>query len=74
MSERLTGIVKFFSETKGYGFIAPDGGAADVFVHISKVEESGLDKLNENQKVSFETQPSRKPGKGPEAFNLKAEG
>jgi len=49
-----TGTVKFFNATKGFGFIQPDDGSKDVFVHISAVERAGLPGLNENQKVSFE--------------------
>ena len=49
-----TGTVKFFNTTKGFGFIAPDGGGKDVFVHISAVERSGMAGLNEGQKVSFD--------------------
>ena len=49
-----TGIVKWFNATKGYGFIAPDDGGKDVFVHISAVERAGLKSLADNQKVSFE--------------------
>jgi CspA family cold shock protein len=55
-----TGTVKFFNEQKGYGFIAPDGGGNDAFVHISAVENSGLRTLRENQRVSFELQEDRR--------------
>ena len=55
-----TGTVKFFNESKGYGFIAPDGGGQDAFVHISAVENSGLRTLRENQRVSYELQEDRR--------------
>lgn len=48
------GTVKWFNPTKGYGFIAPDNGDKDVFVHISAVEKAGLNHLNEGQKISYE--------------------
>ena len=54
-----TGTVKWFNSTKGFGFIAPDGGGQDVFVHISAVEKAGLTGLKDNQKVSFELQAGR---------------
>ncbi|EBA15684.1 cold shock family protein [Roseobacter sp. SK209-2-6] len=54
-----TGTVKWFNTTKGYGFIAPEDGGKDVFVHISAVERSGLTGLADNQKVSYELQPGR---------------
>ena len=54
-----TGTVKWFNTTKGYGFIAPDDGGNDVFVHISAVEQSGLTGLADNQKVGFEMQEGR---------------
>ncbi|MFO0500091.1 MAG: cold-shock protein [Pseudomonadota bacterium] len=53
-NERLTGTVKWFNTTKGFGFIQPDGQDKDVFVHISSVQKSGLQGLNDNQRVSFE--------------------
>ncbi len=64
-----TGIVKFFNIDKGFGFIKPDNGGADIFVHISAVQASGLTGLEENQSVSFDTEPDRR-GKGPKAVNL----
>ncbi|MFC6687213.1 cold-shock protein [Jhaorihella thermophila] len=53
------GTVKWFNTTKGYGFIAPEGGSRDVFVHISEVERSGLTGLADNQKVTFDIQSGR---------------
>ena len=64
------GTVKFFNETKGYGFIQPDGGGQDAFVHISAVERSGMQTLRENQRVSYDLQEDRR-GKM-SAVNLKA--
>ncbi len=58
-----TGKVKWFNDQKGYGFIAPDDGTKDVFVHISAVERAGLRSLQENQAVSFELQTDRRTGK-----------
>ncbi|MEQ1753272.1 MAG: cold-shock protein [Micropepsaceae bacterium] len=54
-----TGVVKFFNTSKGFGFIAPDGGGKDVFVHITALQRSGIQNLDEGQKVSFETAPGR---------------
>lgn len=51
-----TGTVKWFNPTKGYGFIQPDDGSKDVFVHISAVERSGIGNLNEGQKVTYDVQ------------------
>lgn len=65
-----TGTVKFFNSTKGFGFIQPDDGSKDVFVHISAVETAGLGTLSENQKVSFDVQKGNN-GKS-SAINLKA--
>lgn len=65
-----TGTVKWFNETKGYGFITPDQGGSDIFVHISAVERSGLRGLNEGQKISYDLEPDRKTGKNA-AVNLK---
>ncbi|MCX7347039.1 MAG: cold-shock protein [Alphaproteobacteria bacterium] len=58
-----TGTVKWFNSQKGFGFIAPDGGGPDVFVHISAVERAGLSSLNDGQKVSFEIVKDPKKGK-----------
>lgn len=63
------GTVKFFDTTKGFGFITPEDGSKDVFVHISAVQQSGLTGLNDGQSVEFEIQPDRK---GPKAVNLVA--
>jgi CspA family cold shock protein len=67
----MKGTVKWFNGQKGYGFIAPDGGGRDVFVHISAVERAGLQSLNEGQKVSFEVIADRRTGKS-SADNLRA--
>ncbi len=58
-----TGIVKFFNSAKGFGFIQPDSGSQDVFVHISALERAGIHSLSEGQKVSFETEVDRRNGK-----------
>lgn len=66
-----TGTVKFFNTTKGFGFIQPDTGGADVFVHISAVERAGLRSLVEGQKVNFDVEQDRRSGKSA-ATNLSA--
>jgi cold shock protein len=66
-----TGTVKWFNATKGYGFIQPDDGGRDVFVHISAVERSGMTGLAEGQEVSYEVEADRRSGKE-SATNLKA--
>ena len=58
-----TGTVKWFNATKGFGFIQPDTGGKDVFVHISAVERAGMNGFNEGQKVSFELVTDRRTGK-----------
>lgn len=58
-----TGTVKFYNEQKGYGFIAPDNGGKDVFVHATALERAGIRGLHEGQKVSFDTQMDRRTGK-----------
>ena len=65
-----TGTVKWFNETKGYGFIQPDDGGRDVFVHISAVERAGLRGLNEGQKISYDIENDKRSGKE-SAANLK---
>ena len=64
-----TGVVKWYNNQKGYGFIQPDDGGKDVFVHVSAVERAGLRDLVEGQKVSFEIQTDRRTGKS-SASNL----
>ena len=66
---RATGTVKWFNESKGFGFIAPDDGGKDVFVHYSAIQGSGFRTLTEGQKVSFEVQQGPK---GPQAANVQA--
>ena len=66
-----TGTVKFFNATKGFGFITPDGGAKDVFVHVSALQRSGMQSLVDGQKVAFDIEHDRM-GKGPKAVNLRS--
>jgi len=64
-----TGTVKFFNAAKGFGFIAPDDGSKDIFVHVSAVEASGCPPLTDGMKVTFDTEPDAR-GKGPKAVNI----
>jgi CspA family cold shock protein len=66
---RQTGTVKFFNSSKGYGFITPQGGSKDVFVHVSALEQAGISHLADGQQVSFEIEPDRM-GKGPKAVRI----
>nr|WP_292887840.1 cold-shock protein [Nisaea sp.] len=67
MSQMPTGTVKFFKTDKGYGFITPEDGSRDVFVHVSAVQNSGLATISEGQKLNFEVQED---ARGPKAVNL----
>ena len=58
-----TGTVKFYNDQKGFGFIAPDNGGEDVFVHATALERAGMHSLSEGQKVSFDTEEDRRSGK-----------
>jgi CspA family cold shock protein len=69
--QQSTGTVKWFNDQKGFGFIQPDQGGADVFVHISAVERAGMRTLTEGQKISYDLQRDPKKGKD-SAANLKA--
>ena len=64
-----TGTVKWFNEEKGFGFIAPDGGGKDLFVHFSEIKGAGFKTLAENQRVEFEVTQGQK---GPQASNIRA--
>lgn len=66
---RQVGTVKFFNASKGYGFITPDDGGKDIFVHVTAVEQSGMPTLTDGQRISFEVEPDKR-GKGPKAVSL----
>jgi CspA family cold shock protein len=68
---RVNGTVKFFNHTRGFGFIEPEDGGKDIFVHASAVERAGMPPLNEGDKVSFEIEDDRR-GRGKQAANLQA--
>lgn len=68
---RQTGTIKFFNADRGFGFIAPDGGGKDVFVHITALERSGIQQVREGQKLSFELENDRR-GRGQQAVNIEA--
>ena len=70
---RQSGTVKFYNSQKGYGFIKPDDGGVDVFVHVTAVERSGIGVLTEGMRISFETEPDKR-GKGPKAVDLQQSG
>ena len=67
MSNKMTGLVKWFNESKGFGFITPDNGSKDVFVHFSAIQSGGFKTLNEGQKVEFTIEDGQK---GPSAANV----
>jgi cold shock protein len=66
---RISGTVKFFNAAKGFGFISPEDGSKDVFVHATAIEKAGLRTLNEGDKVTFEVEDDRK-GRGKQAAQL----
>ena len=68
---RQSGTIKFYNSQKGYGFIKPDDGGKDVFVHVTAVERAGINNLDEGVRISFETEPDKR-GKGPKAVNLQS--
>ena len=68
-STRVLGSVKFFNKEKGFGFITPDDGSKDVFVHVSAVQRAGMPHLNDGMKLSFATEDDER-GRGPQAVSL----
>ena len=67
-----SGTIKFFNGEKGYGFIKPDDGGRDIFVHITALEQAGLQSLDAGQRINFEIEPDKK-GKGPKAVQLQVQ-
>jgi len=67
--DRITGTVKFFNTTKGYGFVQPEDGSKDVFVHISALERAGIQGLNEGDKITFVLEDDRR-GRGKQAAQV----
>ena len=67
--DRITGTVKFFNTTKGYGFVSPEDGSKDVFVHVTALESAGIHGLNEGDKITFVLEDDRK-GKGKQAAQI----
>ena len=68
--EGVTGVIKFFNQERGFGFITPDDGSPDVFVHISSIERSGIEQVEDGMKLTFDLAADNR-GKGPKAVNLK---
>ena len=66
---RQTGTVKFFNQAKGYGFVSPEDGGKDVFVHVTAVQRAGIPELAEGERISFEIQEDKR-GRGPQAVEL----
>ena len=66
---RQTGTVKFFNQAKGYGFVSPEDGGKDVFVHVTAVQRAGITELADGQRISFEVQADKR-GRGPQAVEL----
>jgi cold shock protein len=66
---RQTGTVKFFNQAKGYGFLSPEGGGKDVFVHITAVQKAGIPELSEGARLTFDVQNDSR-GRGPQAVEL----
>ena len=64
-----TGTVKFFNSSKGFGFVTPEGGAKDVFLHVSALEQSGMSSIEDGAKITFDVEPDTR-GKGPKAVNV----